>query len=675
MVSVDLLLGLQPGEPRPDVILAVVDASNLERHLYLTTQLLELGVPVVVALNMVDVAEAHGLTVDAARLADRLGVPVVPIRANKKVGLDALKAAIVAAAGALPAAGPVFPEAFEHEVGTLVERGTGKGPLPHFLARRMLLDVGGYAEQRAAERYGPEFAGRLGAARERLKAAGCPVPMVEARTRYGWLRERLAGVVEHPAERPVTWTDRIDRVLTHRVWGTLIFLAVMFLVFQTIFTAAKPLMSLIDAGTDGLAAGVRSAAATIGLGPGPFLSLLCDGVIGGVGGVLVFLPQIVILFGFIAVLEDCGYMARAAFLMDRLMSRCGLSGKSFIPLLSSMACAIPGILGARVIENRRDRLATILVAPLMTCSARLPLYVLLLAVFLGDPWWLPGLALFGLYALGLVAAPVVAWALKSTLLRGETPLFVMELPIYKWPSFGVVARRMFDAGLAFVYRAGTLILATSVLVWALLYFPNGSDFEARVREQTEIVESAERDAADAQDDELKRLKTETASEAREKANAVDAEWKGQSFLGRTGKALEPVFRPLGWDWKIGVAALASFPAREVVVSTLSQIYGKGEADADEIRFNSDPAGTDLGKAIREEWAGAEMPGGASARVPRALSLLVFFALCCQCASTLAVIRRETGSWGWAAFTFVYMTALAYVAALAVFQSGWWLAGR
>jgi ferrous iron transport protein B len=373
---------------------------------------------------------------------------------------------------------------------------------------------------------------------------------------------------------------------------------------------------------------------------------LTDGVIKGVGSVLVFLPQIMILFGFIAVLEDCGYMARAAFLMDRLMSRCGLSGKSFIPLLSSVACAVPGIMATRVIENRRDRLATILVAPLMSCSARLPVYTLLIGAFLteGFAWWIPGLVMFLMYMIGFVTAPLIALLLKRTMLRGETPAFVMEMPLYKWPMARTVVRRMLDSGWAFVRRAGTLILASMILVWALLYFPatdsSGQSYEARVAQLE-------------------------ASNHPEQARDLEGQWRRDSWLGRTGRAIEPAVQPLGWDWRIGMAVLASFPAREVVVGTLGMIYGdsSGAQEGDESKKVEG-----LGQSLR----GATWQDAADHKVfstATALGLMVFFALCCQCSSTLAVIRRETGSWGWPAFTFVYMTALAYVAALVVFQIG------
>lgn len=654
MVAVALILGQQPGEHRPDVVVSIVDASNLERNLYLTTQALDLGVPVVVALNMIDIAQKQGQHIDADRLAKQLGVPVVPVQANKGKGLEALLQAAAVAAKSGAALRVPFPETFEREVAALQEQLDG---MPAFLVRRLLLDVGGHIESKLDPRY-PVLRTEIEAARVRLGQAGCGVPGVEARTRYAWIRQALRGCVERPAQRPVTWTDRIDRVLTHKFWGTLVFLALMFVVFQSIFTWARPLMKVIGAGKDFVADGLRDA-----LPAGPVSSLLTDGVLEGVGGVLVFLPQIVILFGFIAVLEDCGYMARAAFLMDRVMARCGLSGKSFIPLLSSVACAVPGIMAARVIEDRRDRLATILVAPLMSCSARLPVYILLTAAFLGDPWWLPGVVMFGLYALGLVAAPLVALALKRTLLRGETPVFVMEMPLYKVPSPRTVARRMTDSAWAFLRRAGTLILASMVLVWALLYFPHtdasGMAYDIRIAAARQNISALEKQRDAAEGD--ARAKLEESLDAEQaQIDAWYGEWKRQSWLGQMGRGIEPAVRPLGWDGRIGMAALASFPAREVVVGTLGIIYNVGKVDSDELRAAGSPGDTKLAQALRKD---------AAFSVPVALSLLVFFALCCQCASTLAVIKRETASWRWPAFTFVYMTALAYVAALVVFQAG------
>jgi ferrous iron transport protein B len=698
MVAVDVILGHQVGEARPDVVVCLADASNLDRNLYLTVQALELGVPVVVALNMIDVAKRQGIRVDTVALAKGLGVPVIPIQANKRKGLDRLREAIATAADGLPPfAGAKFPEAFERE-STALQEAVGPDVEP-FLMRRLLIDDGGYTERRLVERLGDGIREKARLARERLIASGVKVPAVEMQARYGWIRGITATSVTRPARRPVTWTDRIDRVLTDKVWGTVVFLALMFVVFQAIFTWAKPLMDAISAGKDWLIDLGRDSLPT-----GPFTSLLLDGMLSGVGAVIVFLPQILILFGFIAVLEDCGYMARAAFLMDKLMARCGLSGKSFIPMLSSVACAVPGIMATRVIENRRDRLATILVAPLMSCSARLPLYILLIGAFLtfGFSWWVPGLVMFLMYSIGLVVAPLVALALKRTLLRGETPVFLMEMPLYKMPSLRAVVRRVFDAGAAFLWRAGTLILASMVLVWGLLYFPNGSEFEGRIREIRKGVEKQSKEleekeaslkplkkelrtlkktqgggprvadlelqiaAIDAEASELRR----TVDPAEEMARPIESEWKRQSYLGRLGRAIEPVVRPLGWDWRIGVAALASFPAREVVVGTLGIIYKVGKVESDEVLKldKEDFADNELARALQEaEWEG--QPGRKVFTVPTALSLMVFFALCCQCASTLAVIRRETRSWFWPAFTFAYMTVLAYLGALAVYQIG------
>jgi ferrous iron transport protein B len=692
MVAVDLLLGRRPEEARPAVVVSIVDATNLDRHLYLTSQLLDLGVPVVVAVNMIDAAVAQGLALDYAKLAEHLGVPVVPIQANNGTGIPELMRAVLAAANteARPR-GPAFPPAFDEVAEELQKELSDE--LPPFLVRRVLTDVGGYAEQWLVERQGERLKVLLAGARNKLAQAGHAVPGVEARTRFAWVRAAVAAAVTKPTVRPITWTDRIDSTLTHRLWGTLVFLVIMFLMFQSIFLWAKPLMDLIDGGRESVAKWVESTMAS-----GPLRALLVDGVIKGVGSVLVFLPQIAILFGFIAVLEDCGYMARAAFLMDRVMCRCGLSGKSFIPMLSSVACAVPGIMATRVIENRRDRLATILVAPLMSCSARLPVYVLLIGAFLarpGSPGWLPGLVLFAMYMIGFTVAPLVALTLKRTLLRGAPPVFVMELPAYRRPKVSAVLRRMFDAGKAFTIRAGTIILMAMILVWAALYFPytdaNGESYPDRIEKaEGAAKQSAERYKELKSKDELskaepaagepappqltddEKAELEKLDDAAALPDRLNGEWKRQSALGRAGLWLEPVFRPLGWDWKIGVAAMASFPAREVIVGTFGLLYDVGEVDTKAIgNSNADDDAREkaagLTKAVQEEWAKDPVRGKYG--VPVALSIMVFFALCCQCASTLVVIHRETKSWMWPAFTFAYMTVLAYLGALVTFQVG------
>jgi ferrous iron transport protein B len=371
-----------------------------------------------------------------------------------------------------------------------------------------------------------------------------------------------------------------------------------------------------------------------------------------------------------AILEDCGYMARAAYLMDKLMVHVGLSGKSFIPLLSSFACAVPGVMATRVIENRRDRLTTILVAPLMSCSARLPVYTVLIGAFVpartfaGGLVNLPGLTLFGLYLLGIVTAAGVALVLKRTLLRGPTPPFVLELPSYKWPSPRVVLMRMFESGWSFVARAGTLILAVSILVWATSYYPH------RSQEVDEILEP-QRDALAKQIERLPQQSAERAplsEQLAEVEGAIAASYQRESILGRMGRWIEPAVRPLGWDWRIGCAAIASFPAREVALGVLGVIYHLG-------------SDLDVGEGANQDRLGARMraarwddTGQPVYNIPVALSIMVFFALCAQCASTLVVIYRETASWRWPVFTFVYMTVLAYIGALLTYQLGMSLFG-
>jgi ferrous iron transport protein B len=653
MVAVNVLLGRQADVGHPDAVICIVDASNLERNLYLVSQVLDLGLPTVVVLNMWDVAEARGIKIDPAALSQRLGVPVVKTSAHRKQGVADVRQAVEAALAQGPAARPtLFPREFADECEKLREKLTasGAGETPFYLLERLLLDVGGYLESHLGNGHAAELGAHLKAARERLGNCGCRVPAVEARVRYGWARGILEGVVTKPAVRAVTLSDRIDRWLTHWFSGLLIFAGLMFVVFQAIYTWAGPLMEACEAGQEFVAGLVAGS-----LPPGPLRSLLADGVVAGVGGVLVFLPQIAFLFFFIALLEDCGYMARAAFLMDKLMTKVGLSGKSFVPLMSSFACAIPGVMATRVIENRRDRMVTILVAPLMSCSARLPVYVLLVTAFIPPLAWLKGwldlhvLVLLGMISLGALLAIPIAWLLKKTLFKGETPPFVMELPSYKWPSAWIVLSRVYDRSKAFVVRAGTLIFATSIVIWAAGYFP------------------ADHTRADQLQVEIEKLEAETApseqtahklSELLAEQHAESSRLLEQSYLGRIGHFVEPAVRPLGWDWKIGVGAIASFPAREVIISTLGTIYSLGS------EVNEENQG--LQSALRNStW-----PDGRPVyNIPVALSIMVFFALCAQCASTLMVIKRETNSWVWPVFTFVYMTSLAYVAALLTYQVG------
>ncbi|MCY3763780.1 MAG: ferrous iron transport protein B [Gemmatimonadetes bacterium] len=646
LIAVDLLLGQQAGAPEVDLVLAIVDASNLRRNLYLVSQLLEVGTPVVVALNMTDIARRRGVEVNASILSARLGVPVVPVSARRRLGLRALKQAIEAVlhSGEQPHPNlPQFPEPLRQQAqaleGMAVAAGGGERSLSRVEAFRALVDAGGVIEQRLGASLGTAINTRLERMRGEVGSPG-PLAALETEVRYAWIERVLEDSVVQGDPLLPSGSDRIDRLLMHRVAGVAVFALLSALVFQAIFAWAVPVMDAIDALFSALGAAVSAVMA-----PGPFHSLIVDGVVAGVGGVVIFLPQIAILFLFISVLEDCGYMARAALLMDRLLSRCGLSGKSFLPLLSSFACAVPGVMATRTVEDRRDRLTTMMVAPLMSCSARLPVYVLFIGAFIPDrallgSWvGLQGLTLFAMYCVGAAVAVPVAWLLKGILLKGDPPPFLLEMPSYKLPAPRTVALRVYHSSKAFVIRAGSIILATTIVMWALAYFPR----------PVEVVQQYETEPQAAAG-ELADI------ERREAAHLLEV-----SYLGQAGKLVEPLVAPLGWDWRIGMATLASFPAREVIVSVLGTIYSLG-GDQDE-------TSQDLSHALKT----ARRPDGSPAiGIPAALSIMVFFALCAQCMSTLAVIRRESGSWGWPLLTFAYMTLLAYVGALATYRGALWL---
>ena len=672
MVAVDLLLERYADTPKVDIVVCVLDAANLDRNLYLISQVLEIGLPTVVALNKIDIAQGLGLKLDVDELAKRLGVPVVCTNASRGEGVDELKSAFLQALGcpAIPPQG-IFPKAFNTEVNVI--EGLLGGGTPRWLAERLLLDTNGYLEAAlfsdnttdlpALKNGDGQLGHALREARHRLEAVGCRVPDVETTSRYAWAKTMLEGVLVRPDVYRMTASDRIDGILTHRIWGTIIFAVVMLAVFQAVFSGAKPLMDFVEHASAILGGWIETHMAE-----GAFRSLLADGVVGGVGAVLSFLPQILILFLFIAVLEDCGYMSRAAFLMDRLMSRVGLSGRSFIPMLSSFACAVPGIMATRVIANDRDRLTTILVAPLMTCSARLPIYTLMIAAFIpgGEEYsllggWLnlQGLTLAGLYVLGIVAAITAAMIFKRTIFRGRPSSFFLELPDYKWPSPSTIFYRVVERGWQFIRCAGTMVLLVSVLIWAAAYYPHDRQtvegpFLARQKElETRMQQIGPNSPG------IERLQAEEARLKRE----IQGAYQRQSILGRLGHAIEPAVRPLGWDWRIGCAVIASFSAREVVVATLGVIYNLGgDLDTESAQGQSL-----LAARLRDaKWDGTQRP---VYNIPVALSIMVFYALCAQCAATLIVIKTETGSWRWPIFSFCYMTALAYFAAMATYQVG------
>lgn len=653
IVATDVLLGQQEGTAPPDLVIVVADASNLERNLYLTTQVLECSLPVILVLNMYDLAVADGLEINTDLLSHELGCQVVPVIANKGEGINELQETIEQCL-------EKDPSVFHLQLGAPVEDGLHQllnffndfsdqliAPIHRVEVLRLLIDEGGIVEQRLLEIFGEPLDSHLNQIRQKISEEGTDLLLVEPETRYQKIGEIIKICINRKQENlDLTVSDRVDRFLTHPIGGTMAFFVLMAVVFQAIYKWAAPLMDLID-GSFGWLGNLVSLL----IPEGAIQSLIVDGVIAGVGGVAIFLPQIVILFGFIAVLEDCGYMARAAFLMDRLMSWVGLSGKSFVPMLSSFACAIPGVMATRVIENRRDRFTTILVAPLMSCSARLPVYTIMIAAFIpAKPvlgfFGLQGITLLAMYMIGVVVAIPVAWLFKKTILKGETPPFVMEMPPYKIPDLKTIILRMLDRGKRFLVDAGTIIFATTVLIWGLLYYP---------RPQS-ISDQYDQKAAEIQSQTLSQDKLEEQLNTNSKAEA--GAFLRQSVLGRLGNFIEPVVKPLGWDWKIGIAVIASFPAREVVVATLGIIYNLGSEESEE------------SENLRQKMRNATWDDDPNQKVFTpivALSVMVFFALCAQCAATLAVIKRETGSWKWPVFTFSYMTILAYCAALITYQ--------
>ena len=687
--------------PPPQVVVVVVDASNLQRNLYFATQVIELGYPTILALNMMDVARANGHEIDCEALGKALGVTVVPLVASKSEGVRELREAITGLLKSTrgkvtPRLFAELPEAFGKEVAQLVTQLEATFPQTHFQAMaEALLILSDEKFLVSSGTYYPEaIRAAVMEARARLEGSGAGVspaisptgvPPVEE-TPGGTPSGRVAGGTPAPlptaAAAPIDWrsiaiearyarisaiqeavttetliekenfSDRLDRVLTHRVWGVTIFVGIMLLLFQSIFSFAQWPMDALTALVDGLGNMVGDA-----IPPGDVNDLLVNGVIKGVGAVVIFLPQILMLFFFIAILEDTGYMARAAFLMDRLMSKVGLHGKSFIPMLSSFACAIPGIMATRTIESPKDRLVTILVAPLMSCSARLPVYTVLIAAcipptklfgFLG----FRGLTMLVMYLLGIVVALLMAWLFKKTLLKGATPMLIMELPPYKQPVPKVVLRHMWDRSKLFLKRAGTVILGINIVLWFLATYPRHAEVTREFDEQRGTVQREAGNPPKLDDTQQAKVddlnKTESGEHLR------------RSFAGMMGRAIEPLIKPLGFDWKIGIGIVGSFAAREVFVSTMSTVYNVGEV------ADSDAGTASLATMLQSQ----QRPDGSKLYTPLlGVTLMVFYVFALQCVSTVAVVRRETNSWKWPLFQWLYMTALAWVLAFVTWHGG------
>ncbi len=638
-IAVDVILGHMDGTANPDGILAVLDGTNLYQGLYLLQQLLELERPLVVALTMADAAELEGLRIDVEGLIAKLGgVQVCPVVATTGQGVDKLRDALARITELEPPKpGETWPEltAAARELAAHAPANTRIAEI-----ERLLIDGPSEVKQEFLSRFDNGAPAALHELRERLFGADPPLA-VEARVRYRWVREVLDEVVQQ-APPFYGWQARITAWLNQPVPGTIGLFLVMAIVFQAVFAWATPVMDLIDSATSVLGGQVHAA-----LGDGALSSLIADGVIAGVGSVIIFLPQIMILFLFIILLEDSGYLARAAYLMDRAMRSVGLSGQSIIPMISSFACAVPGIMATRVIPNRRDRIATILAAPFMTCSARLPVYALLIAAFVPAKSVgflnLQGLVLFGLYMFGIIMGILTALLIRQTALRGPKPPFALMLPEFRRPNLRTVMMQLLGRAKVFLKRAGTVIFSVAVIIWALAYYPRSGDVQPFVEQQQQAAAAEysgeELDAA------LARIDNEAA--------ALQLE---QSWLGRAGHFVEPLFRPLGWDWRVSSAVIAGFPAREVVVAVLGTVYAVGD-EADEATLS--------GRLKAARWP----DGSIVFTLPMVLGLLVFYACCLQCAATLAVIRRETNTWRWPAFAWVYMTTIGYVGALLVYQLG------
>jgi ferrous iron transport protein B len=635
-IAVDVLFGRVAGTPLPDAILAVIDSTRLYQGLYLLQQLVELGRPMIVALTMADAAQREGLKIDYAALEERLGgVRVYPVVATTGRGFAELKDALARLlTAAPPTLLPHWPE-LRRTAESFAKDWGAKGFAVHPVeVERLLVDPNattGVDARRLAE---------LEPARKALFGSEPPLA-VEARQRYRWVNETLRAV-ETPGSRIATRGAQLVDWLNHPWPATIMFVLAMAVVFQAVFIAATPIAKLINAGASHIGNWVQAS-----LPPGPLASFVVDGAIAGVGSVVVFLPQILILFLFIILMEDTGYLARAAFLVDRAMRSVGLSGQSVIPLLSSFACAVPSIMATRVIPNRRDRIATILAAPFMTCSARLPVYALLIAAFVPARTVgfvnLQGLVLFGLYVIGILGGVGTALLLRFSFLRGEKPTFILSLPEFRVPNVQTVAMKLLDRIRVFLRRAGTVILSVALVAWALVYFPRTPDVDATKLEARAVAQASLSGEA---------LGTRIA----EIDHQAAAEHLSRSWLGRAGKVVEPVFVPLGWDWRVSAAVIAGFPAREVIVAVLGTIYAVGD-DADE-------------QSLGERLTSATWPDGRPVfTLPMVLGLLLFYAWCLQCASTLAVIQRETNSWRWPVFAWSYMTVLGYSGALLIYQLG------
>ncbi len=613
----------------PDLVVVIIDASNLKRNLLLYTQVADLKIPVVVALNMMDQAKKLGIIIDIDLLSQKLGVPVVPIAARKGEGIDKLKTTI----------------SFANKVALQQESIDVEAIAPQLIAQissEMAVENPYYALQLAHQHetikfISPTQSDRIEELEKEFSFHSQKAQATETIARYSFINDLLYDTVKVPSTaHDETVSNKIDKVLTHRVFGFVIFIGILLFMFQSIFAWAAYPMELIGDFFVWLQTTLHNV-----LPAGPLAGLLVDGVLGGLSGVMVFIPQIAILFAFISILEDTGYMSRVTFMMDKLMRKVGLSGKSVVPLIGGFACAVPSIMSTRTIENWKDRMITIMVTPLVTCSARLPIYTLLIALVVPsrNVWWifnLQGLALTGMYVFSLISAIIVAFVFKLILKSRERGYFIMELPVYRMPRWKNVGFSMYDRSKAFVLQAGKVIIAVSVILWVLASYGPGNRFERidKKYQQPQFTKHLSQDQIDKQ---------------------VGSEKLENSYAGVLGHVIEPVIRPLGFDWKIGIALITSFAAREVFVGTMATIYSV-EGSAEKMESVQQKMKTATNPETRQPVFSLAV----------AFSLMMFYAFAMQCASTVAVVYRETKSWRWPAIQFAYMTVLAYAASFVAY---------
>lgn len=628
-VSYRVLLG-QDMKVKPDVVVAVADASNLKRNLLFCTQLIDLKIPVVIALTMMDLANKKGIKIDIAELERELGVPVVAINPRKQKGIPQLKKAMEQTAQGLYK--PPVKDFIDNKAlapASIEEIKQVRSDVSDYAAIHYLINHESFDLDNGTQTL-------IESIEQRNHFNPTKTQAEEILQRYTRIKHIMQVSVSEPDPlQKSLFTEKLDNILLHRRWGYLILLAVLFLLFQSVFWLASYPMDWIDAGTASFSSWLSSV-----LPQNNWTDLLINGIIAGLGGIVIFVPQIAILFALITILEDTGYMARISFLTDRLMRSVGLNGKSVMPMISGFACAIPAVMSARNIENRKERLLTILITPLMSCSARLPVYTILIGLVIPNKYLfgfmgVQGLVMLGLYLLGFVMALIVSYVAKWFIRINEKSFFILELPIYRSPRWKNVFQTMWSKAKIFVMDAGKVIMIISLILWGFSSFGP----KERMHKATMAYEEA-----------LARPGADSTQIENSYANAR----LENSYVGIAGKAIEPVVQPLGYDWKIGIALITSFAAREVFVGTMATLYSVGDEE------NEGP--------LKEKMRAATRPDGSPVyTVATGVSLMLFYVFAMQCMSTLAIVKRETRTWKWPLVQLVYMTGLAYVMSWIAYQ--------